>query len=595
MRRRFILALALCLFLFGCATNTDPDQAEQTATTDATASGQYIPGSAIEQQTQGAVRRYDLTEQYLGITKVGDKVLLVAQGENLKFTELIGSECVIGGTVEIPQSSVWQATHTGLVYYDAEKGEIVFLNPQFQQLKTVRLPENIQGDPVISEDGGYVFYCTESQVRVLETEHKISRILKTYSGENQTLLGSYFDGGLLACSTTDADSRVSVAFLSAENGQTLATDNGILQLHTFGDSYFLLRQDGIIQQKVVGMRSDTPRLLLTESQVFSALEIGGVVGCTLSESGFDLDYYAITDGKRTGAVQLEGFELPQTILADRWNNCLWILTADASDGQQVLLSWNPRGSQVNDETSYVGTMYTAEAPDTEGLNACLARVEQMNKEHGVAIRIWENALKDTNGYTFVPEHQVGAISKTLDEVEQILQMFPGRFLASSSIKRIRILIVRSINSEVSSTFYWQNSDPTIVLCTGTDIFLGLTKGLGYVIDSNVLGSDSAYGDWDGMNPQGFVYGDAETYSADYLTGDRKAFLSESAMTSAREDRSQIFWQAVQSDNAESFASETMQRKLLVLCQSIRSTWNLTQKAESYLWEQYLTEPIAYQG
>lgn len=595
MKRLFILVLALTLFLFGCATNTDPDQAEQTATTETTASGLYIPASTVEQQTQGAVRRYNLPEQCQGITKVGDKVLFVTQSENLKFTELIGNECIIGRTVEIPEPSVWRATHTGLVYYDDLKGEIVFLDSQLQQLKTVRLPENIQGDPVISEDGGYVFYCTEREVRVLETEHKISRILKTHSGENPTLLDSHFDGGLLACSITDADGRVSVAFLSAENGQTLATDNEILQLHTFGDSYFVLRQDGIIQQKIVGMRNDIPRLLLTEEQAFSALEIGGIVGCTSSESGFNLDYYSIADGKRTGAVQLEGFEMPKAILADRWNNCLWILTADARDGQQVLLSWNPSASPVNDETSYVGTMYTAEAPDVEGLNACLARVEQMNKDHGVAIRIWENALKDTNGYTFVPEHQVGAIGKTLDEVEQILQMFPGRFLANSSIKRIRILIVRSINSEVSSTFYWQNSDPTIVLCTGSDVVLGLTKGLGYVIDSNVLSSDSAYGDWDSMNPQGFVYGDTETYSADYLTGDRKAFLSETAMSSAREDRSQIFWQAVRSDNAESFASETMQKKLLVLCRSIRNTWNLTQKAESYPWEQYLTESIAYEG
>ena len=121
------------------------------------------------------------------------------------------------------------------------------------------------------------------------------------------------------------------------------------------------------------------------------------------------------------------------------------------------------------------------------------------------------------------------------------------------------------------------------------------KGLGYVIDSNILGESSAYDDWDSLNPEGFVYGDSETYSADYLSGESKAFLSESAMESAREDRSQIFYNAIKADNADAFASSVMQDKLLQLCKGIRSAWSLKKKTDTFPWEQYLSESIAYEG
>ena len=595
MKKLFLLALTLILFLCGCTTTTVTETTESTAVIEATDPGLYVSESAIEQQSQGAVRRYDLPDQYQSIAQIGDKLLLVSQDNNIKFTKLLGSTAVMGDSAEIPQDAVWKATQSGLVYYDQENQKVIFLDMQLQQLKSVNFPEKIDGIPVISADGGYVFYCTGNEIRVLETEHKISRLLKTYSGEKQALLGSYFDGTVFACSFTDADGRSSTQYLSTDNGQTVATDNGISRLYTYGDTFFAIRQDGVTQQNVVGIRNETPQLLLTESQTYPALEIGGIVGCLPTESGFSLDFYAFPGGQRTASVLLDGFDMPLSVIADRWSNSVWVLTMDIVSGQQVLLNWNPSTSTLTDDASYVGTLYTADAPDEEGLNACLERVKQLNKAHGVSIRIWEDALKDTNGYTLVPEHQVGAIGKTLDEIEQILQVFPNKFLQNSSIKRIQILVVRSINSEVSSMFYWQNSDPTIILCTGSDVFIGLTKGFGYVIDSNILEDDETYAGWDELNPEDFVYGEDETYSADYLAGDGMAFLSESAMTSAREDRCQIFCEAMRPDQSDKFASETMQRKLKTICESIRNSWSLKAKTEIFPWEQYLSEPIAYQG
>ena len=116
------------------------------------------------------------------------------------------------------------------------------------------------------------------------------------------------------------------------------------------------------------------------------------------------------------------------------------------------------------------------------------------------------------------------------------------------------------------------------------------KGLGYVVDSHVLGNSSKYDYWDALNPEGFVYGTADEA---YLSGEQRAFADATSMNSAVEDRSRILYEAMKPDNADMFQSEIMQKKLLLLCQAIRDAWNLQWKKETYPWEQYLTESIAY--
>ena len=78
-----------------------------------------------------------------------------------------------------------------------------------------------------------------------------------------------------------------------------------------------------------------------------------------------------------------------------------------------------------------------------------------------------------------------------------------------------------------------------------------------------------------------------------MEGQTRAFANETAMASVSDDRAMLFWQAMQPDNAEMFASETMQAKLLLLCHSIRDAWRLEKKTDTYPWEQYLNQSIAY--
>lgn len=590
--KKVLFCLALALLLTGCSVTEGPEETTETSVPETTQPGLYLEESAVEQQTNGAVRRYDLPEQYDEIAAIGDKLLLVKQGDLLSLTQLNGEKCVIGNTAELPFSGEWRATQTGFVYHDVQRREIVLLDPQLQQMYAVPLPEYMLGDPVISTDGANIFYCTETDICALETERKISRPIKSHSCNDQRILGSYFDDALLACHIEEVGGVTKTVYLSALDGQTVAEDNSITELKTFEDNYFVVRQDGSAQQTVIGIREGTPQILQISSQVFSALEIGGVIGVDPVETGLALDFFDVATGMKNASVQLDGYKDMRSVYADRWNKCVWLLCTDVTTETQALLRWIPEASPVEDETVYTGSFYSAESPDEEGLDACADRVKKMNKSYGVTIRIWQDALSKTNGYTFAPEHQVNIIEKCLDEIEATLGQFPDGFLLRSSILRIRIFLVRSINNEVTSTFYWENGDPTIVLCAGTDVTGGLLKGIGYVIDSKILADESVYDDWAALNPEGFAYGQADTFAEEYLN---TYFLGQESMNSAGEDRCRIFYQAMLPDNGAAFQSEAMQQKLLRVCQGIREAWSLKKKAETYPWEQYLTESIAYQG
>jgi hypothetical protein len=65
------------------------------------------------------------------------------------------------------------------------------------------------------------------------------------------------------------------------------------------------------------------------------------------------------------------------------------------------------------------------------------------------------------------------------------------------------------------------------------------------------------------------------------------------MTYPNADRSQTFNQAMLPDNAEMFSSETMQKKLYRLCIGIREAYGWEKSAETFLWEQYLEDSLAY--
>ena len=227
MKKVILIGIMLLVLLTGCATQQDPETTEQTtaATTETVYQGLYVQNSQIEQQTQGAVRQYDLPGSYSWMSMVGDKILLATGGIDTQLTALVGSDGVPSTTVVADvdlsaEGAAWQATYTGFVYYVESVKQAVFLDPQLQELDRVQLPDEMQGEPVFAPDGSQIFFCVPGEIRALEVERKLSRLIKSHECTSQELVGCYFEGALLACRVEDNQGNINTLSLSTENGQT---------------------------------------------------------------------------------------------------------------------------------------------------------------------------------------------------------------------------------------------------------------------------------------------------------------------------------------------------------------------------------------
>ena len=593
MKKHFALLLTLVLLLAGCA-NTDAEQTETTIPAETAPLGFYDEGSLLETQTSGAVRQYTLPDTgYRWIKSVGDRLLLATERDSVQL-RLLGGDAGIQVAERQMDAALLEnceALFNGFAYYDASNHSVCYLDPQLNQTQTISLPADAT-NLVISPDGDQIFYCVGQEIRAMDVTRKLSRLIKTQSVEKQTLLGTCFNGKILICKVEDNAGKADTLYISTENGQTLKNDNTILSLYTHENSYLLERMDGIVHQWIVGsLDGDKRQLYIDDANLIGALELGGAVGYSTGDDGLLLNYYDLTSGKKTAAVKLPQVAQPQAFLADRWSGCIWILVSDTEQAGTVLLRWNIKASTTQEDASYLGTLYTAENPDTAALEAFSERISALNKKYGVRIRIWQEAVKSSGEYTFVPEHQAAAITDTMDQLESVLAEFPKSFVSKSISSKVRICIVRSVNGEVKGAQFWSGSNAFIAVSSGGDIRSEFLKAFGAVVDSHVLGNSPKYDYWDTLNPSGFLYGGAIDESL--ATGENRAFVDVESMASGTADRTRVFWQAMLPENADMFQSETMQKKLTMLCKAIRDAWNLKKSTETYPWEQYLTKSIAY--
>ncbi len=591
MKKLFALLLALMLFLAGCA-NGDADQTE-SATTETTPKGYYIENSQLEMQTGGALRQYILPDNgYLWVKSIGDRLLLASDADPVQLRLLSGDTCIPVATQQLDGELLHssEALFNGFFYYDAPSHTIACLDPQLQQTQHISLPADAT-NPIISRDGNQVFYCVGQEIRALDITRKLTRLVKTQSVAKQTLVGTCFEGKILICNVEDSAGNTDTLYISTETGQTLKTENNILGLYTYEDGYLLERMDGTVLQRITGtLGGDAKQLNISDTYLVSALELGGAIGYSADENGLQLNYYDFSTGKRTAALSLPGNIQPQAFLADRWSGYIWLLALNSSDNSTLLLRWDIKASAIEDEKQYVGTLYTVENPDTASLDVLNDRISALNKKYGVRIRIWKDAVKSTGDYTLVPEHQISAITTLLDKLEAVLAEFPKSFISKSISSKVRICLVRSVDGQAKGVQYWDGKYAFVALSTGVDVRTEFLKAFGFVIDSHVLGNSPKYDYWDTLNPSGFMYGGA--IDASLAAGENRAFVDVESMSSGTTDRSRIFWQAMLPENADMFKSETMQKKLTMLCKAIRDAWNLEKSTDIYPWEQYLTKPIA---
>ena len=592
--KRYLWTVLLALLLAGCAQDVEPDYIPTTSDNTApTEISCYVKDSPVEQATGGAVMMYTLpADSYAWMESDSDKLLLASGEQKMKLTQGGGDSkgFFIQQTFSehLNKALYRQPTANGVAFYDPEKHQVVFLRSGLQEY-VVSVPQ-FDGDPVFSADGNLMYYCRNDEIRVLDLNSGIDRMLKSQTCKAQTLTGLYFQGDVLGCNITAEDDTVTTAFISAESGQSIAQNTGLHRIVTAGDAFVAFCEDGSVAQILAGNRRDKiQELLLPESEnILPVPEIGGVLLYGL-ENGDDLvlDLYDITVGKHSASVTLTDVGIPKGICPDKNQNCVWILGVDPASGKEILYQWLPERSPVTDENSYAQPCYNAQNPDETGLTQLAAQADALAESHGIAIHIWNAAVEYPGDHTLIAEHQTKAIQQALQELETVLSTYPQDFLRNSTKQSLNISIVREISGAEAGLQYWDAGQAYIVLPIGCDYADAFAKGLGPVVISHILGNSSVFDNWESLNPSGFAYG--QDPGGEMLSGSNRAFADSQAAESVTADRCQTFYYALCPENEAVFESETMQKKLRMLCQGIRDAWNWKKSQETFLWEQYLKE------
>ncbi len=602
MKRLLALLLAVCM-LAGCSRrkgNNDPT--ENTPPNIEGVEYRYITGSLVEKKTDGAVRVYDLKgDTYFGLSGVGSNLLVLGQKYMTTLTGEWGELVAETENADVRSGSVTSAAATGFAYYLPNARQVVVRNPQLQDVTKVELPKELVDSPFISLVQNEVYYSTGNEIRAMNMNTGISRLLRQQSLVTQKLLGVYFDGTALLCELVDEAGATERVFISTQTGQTLSSADGVSFLQTHGKRYFAYWQEGVMEQTVVGTKDVAPQTFLLpkpsaeeDGGRFPVLGMNGVLDHRQTGDGLELTFYNISAGKRTAQVTIPKVHSPVACHSD--GSGIWFLATDAEHTAQRLYYWNVTKSASEGEEACVGPLYTAQNPDTEGLAECKKLTEEFQKQYGVKVLLWQDAVAKTGGYEVVPEHNPAVISKMMEDMKPLLSQFPEKFLLKTvEAGWIKIALVQRIGDGSDWVQFWEEGDCWILLSAKADVVDALTQGMAYGIDSHVLGNSRDFDTWNELNPKGFAYSYSSELKEDssYLKGTNRAFTDAKALQYPNEDRCRIFYYAMGAGNEDLFRLPILQKKLQRLCTGIREAYSLEKNTVEYPWEQYLETPIAY--
>lgn len=590
--KRILVFLMAVLLLTGCAAGENVENTQAgTVAEFSKPNSLYVENSPIERQTAGAVKVYQPEENCIGIAAVDGNAVLVTDLSKLILmdaeTGVLGSAIKVGEMIST-QTPDFSASPKGITYYREEGGELIFLTGALRQAQTVEIPQGISGYPCVSRANEEVYYCKDNGVYAQHLRTGEIRLLFSGTYESVALQAGHLDGSVLSCVVKDAEGLETTLYLDAVSGEILADSGWLLALQTEEDAYLLRRKDGIVEQTIYGTYGGENYVLNLDQPLELLPQIHGGYRSSLVNGALEMDFYDFLSGTHSSHVRLDGVaEIPASVAAD--GKYIWILAADQ------LFRWDVSMTPTNKKESFLETLYTAENPDEDGLAKCAQRAQALTEQYGIYVTVGEAAAAINGGYEITAEHQVSALMQMLTELETVLQQLPEAFLPESlGTGDIHIGFVRAISGNREVVQFYQDGDAYILVAAAENVRLNILRGLGYIIDSHVLGNSWAYEDWKTLNPEGFDY-DYHYYAYEnhqdslYLTDAERAFADAYAMTFPHEDRSLLFAYAMMEGNAHYFATDTMQAKLALICEGIRDAYDYWWSEETFLWEQYLVK------
>ena len=594
LKKRIVLLLLAALLLCGCTAEPAEETRAEIPQTQPPAEEVitlYDAGSEMEKATNAAVRTYALGEEgYTGLISVGDKVLLVSKTGEL--TLLQGEDGQVIATAETDLSDAWSGedlfvSAQNIGYYAADTQETVILDHALQEAYRHALPEEMQGKPIMQLEKGEIFYCTTGQIRAIDIQSGVSRMVRSHSVMTQELLGSYFDDTILGCRIMDQQGEEHIIYLDAVTGQALSEDYQNSEVHTCGAFYYAVTTAEEKTAVLFGSTKEERMLLnVAAENLIPVLQIKSAIDCSVTEEGLQLSVYDLVSGAHCAEVVLPGLTDGKVTATD--DGFVWILSGDN------LYRWDPAKTPTEDETVYTQELFTADAPDAEGLALCAEKADQLSQTYGLTLKIWEDAAKAGQDYGAVAEYRVLETQQALTQLEDVLKQLPAEFMKITG--DVRVYLVKDLADGVDRALHWANGACHIFI-TNENTLDAFLWGLGNAVDTRVLGNSFDYDKWDDLNPWWFEY----TYDYEknlqrsnpekLLEGSDRYFTDLVAMSFPTEDRSRLFANALLADNAEMFESSAMQKKLRSICIAVREAYGWEDSTEVYSWEQYLKKPV----
>lgn len=620
MKKTIPAWLLACLLLLGCSAAPPETEAatpttETAATHPAPTEGFYEAGSALEVQTQGAVRVYPLTiENCRDIAVMGQDILLFSAADSgTILTKLTGDTLFPAAfaqadTILDAGDAAVLVNEEGVSYYDEVSRKIVILDENLREVTAISPPDNMVGIPLLSSDRGTLYYSTADSICAMDLETRIPRVLRQHAAGEATLEGVLLEGNLLQCSVCDENGNRIIQFLSTQTGQLVRELESSVQLETVENRYLASLWPEGMPTLVFGTADGTPQTLHTGAQPqFQLLPTSYAALNISADSAITLDYYDLSTGLLRSTLTLEGDSFPA--VADGGEGIVWLLACDPSRSCQSLYRWDTTALSSGDDTVHTGTYYTRSNPDLSGIVQCQALAQEIGQRHGVEVLVWEDAIAARPwDYCLTEEYLVPVLQQQLTLLDQRLNNFPEGFLSqlSESFSGLTICLVRQLTGTPESGSldtaagiqFWGEDHAYIVLSTVTATEGSLYHELCHVIDTRVFSHSNAYDQWEALNPSGFAYDydyavNANRNAGEYLRDAERCFIDTYSMSFPKEDRARILEYAMTPGNEGYFQSKTMQNKLRQICIGFREAFGLKKSEDTFLWEQYLQESLAY--
>lgn len=582
---------------------------EGTQPTSPALESTYVPQSAIERQTNGAVRMYcPDVEAYTELVIWGEDLLVLSGKDTTMLTLLEGETLAVAARRKLDcritaENGGVQVGKTGIAYFCNSEKCIVFTDQYLNETRRLVLPADMTGRAVVSPDGCAVYYCTNAGVYVIDLRTGISRLLREQTAAVQTVTGIYFDGSVLGCYIRQEDEAGRHVYISAQTGETLHANNSLDRLYTAGELYCSQMKDGSMELCLAGNGGrEMQRLAVPEgSALIPVLACGGVVLRTGEDK---LSFVELSEGSCTAELCTEGLTELQVLGAD--SESIWFAAWSEKVDTRCLFRWNPAQSESEDSGCYLVPYYPADKPDLTGLQKCKDLARNLGEKYGIKILLWDDTLVyQPWDYTFEPEYRVEIYQRDLAVLEQALQKFPAGFFreaaSGSDSGNLTICLVRSLkdgeilgeSENACGAQYWLEDSAYIALALGQSMESTFYHEMSHLIDSRVICTSKAYDDWESLNPWEFDYDydyeeNLNREDEGYLEDENRLFIDIYSMSFPKEDRARILEYAMMPGNESYFSSEQMQAKLQTICTALREVFDLDPE-QHYAWEQYLAE------